>query len=147
MIQFILFIVVIYIWFKSKAAIKRAWEKVRGSAKVDVRVRPGTYRNYTPLVNITEIVHFEVLVKLGLAKTIIEENFNDLQQQLLEKLPESLTMGGFCVQAKKEMTERKYEHAAVFGIFFDELDKTYQNKSKLKTENILKAIEFALEDE
>lgn len=139
-------IILLVLYVKFKHAIVRMYEKIRGSAKVSVRVKPGHYRNYTPYVNISEIVHYEVLVDLGLAKVIVVDNYHDLQEQLLANLPESLTMGGFCSAAKKAMIDKQYEHTAVFGLFFDELDKTYQNKAKLKTANILKAIEFAIED-
>lgn len=139
-------IILLVLYVKFKNAIVRAYEKVRGSAKVSVRVKPGHYRNYTPYVNISEIVHYEVLVDLGLAKVIVVDNYHDLQEQLLANLPESLTMGGFCTSVKKAMADKQYEHTAVFSLFFDELDKAYQNKTKLKTANILKAIEFAIED-
>ena len=139
-------LVLLVIWFKFKSSCKNLFEKIRGGAKVEVRVKPGHYRNYTPYVNITEIVHYEILVNLGLAKIIVQTNYKDLQELLLANLPDALAMGGFCSSAKKVMAEKQYEHAAVFGLFFDELDKTYQNKSKLEKSNILKAIEFAIED-
>ncbi len=140
----IIIFLVIYVKFKN--AIVKVFEKIRGSAKVTVRVKPGHYRDYTPYVNISEIVHYETLVDLGLAKVIVVENYEDLQEQLSANLPESLTMGGFCSAAKKVMVDKQYEHTRVFSLFFDELDKTYQNKAKLKTANILKAIEFAIEE-
>lgn len=148
MVQLIVVIVIIVVWFKTKAAIKRGWDKVRGSTTVELRVRPKTYRDYSPLVNLTEVVHYEVLVSLGLAKTIVENNYEDLETLIKGQHPnEVLTVGAFCTLAKKTMAAQNFEHAAVFTIFFDELDKAYQKKDKLKIADIMKAIEFAFKGE
>lgn len=146
MLQLLFIAVIIYIYFKFKKVIKSVFDRAKNNRrKMVVKIKPGLYRDYSPTVALTEIVHYEVLDDFGVCREVVVKNYDQIYFIVEDILKEEMSVDQFCrVVAERIESSKTFSEKTVFSLFLSGLKKANQDKViKIKVEDIVKAIEFA----
>lgn len=135
----ILLIVVIYIFFKFKKTIKHFFSLRSELPSLDVKVKPGRYRNYHPAIYLTEVVHFDVLPHFGISISILKDMNHYLN---MVKYSEEVKLHRFIDDLIGELYTTKPDNHQLYIIFLQKI-KSSTNDNLLNPSDIQKAIEFA----
>lgn len=146
MLQLLFIAVIIYIYFKFKKVIKSVFDRAKNNRrKMVVKIRPGLYRDYSPTVTLTEIVHYEVLDDFGVCREVVVKNYDQIYFIVEDILKEEMSVDQFCrVVGERIESSKTFSEKTIFSLFLSGLKKANQDKViKIKVEDIVKAIEFA----
>lgn len=121
-----------------KRPVKETFQRVKANTKVSYRPK---YRDYNPMIKISEQVQFEVIPSMGITATLIRENYNDVMEKMLTYKSENIALKQLPNVLKATVTH-DYPHYTLFEIFFKEIQQTDNNTYPLH--EILVAIKFGL---
>lgn len=110
--------VIVYLAIKSKRIIVRLWSSLDSTTKLQIIERPTHYRNYNDYIHLSEIIHWDVVPRMGESISIIKSDMNSALKLILDKntTDPDITMQELANQW--DTLGRDFRNYELFRVFF-----------------------------
>lgn len=126
-------IVVIY-----KGRVTDTVKRLKASTKISYRPK---YRDYNPMINISEQVQYSVIPEMGITAELIRTNYNDVMEMMLKDRSDTIAVNQV-IDVFRRNVDVTYSHYYLFELFFNQISQS--NKEKHPLHEVMVAIKFGL---
>lgn len=83
--QFIGLLIVLFLAVKCKKFIARLWGSMDSTTKLQIIERPTHYRDYNPYIHLSEVIHWDVVPRMGESISIIRADIDSVLKLIVAK--------------------------------------------------------------